>query len=116
MKRALLAVLALADCDVRNRSEHRWIGPLTASKPSPQCPSTKGVLTLRDGVVTFAPDEGTWVLTGTAGTKTLTATRSRPTSDHKLYKTDLQADWTEATIKGTYTTPDCTYRVDLASY
>lgn len=110
------ALLAMAACGVHDRSEHRWIGTLTAMKPAPQCPSIKAVLILRESVVTFAPDEGTWVLTGKATSNTLTATRSRPTPDHKLYKTDLQAEWTDATVRGTYTTPECTYRVDLASY
>ncbi len=111
------SVLLLANaCGIHDRTEYRWTGPLTAAKPGPQCPPTKGVLILRAGVVTFAPDEGVWVLSGAGGPKTLTATRSRPTSDHKIYKTDLQADWTDASVHGTYTTPDCTYHLDLARF
>ena len=109
---ALLSLLSLAACGVHYRPEHRWIGQLTA----PNCPTTKAVALLREGMVTFAPDEGTWVLSGTAGPKTLTATRARPTADHKIYKTELRAEWTDTTLRGTYTTPDCTYQVDLTSY
>lgn len=117
LARGLLApLLLLTACHVRDRTERRWIGPLTASQPTSQCPTTKGVLILREGIVTFAPDEGTWVLTGTGGSNTLTATRSRPIADHKIYRTDLQADWTEEAVRGTYKTPECTYRVDLRRY
>jgi len=92
----------------------RFIGDLTPTANATDCPTTRGVLVMRKGTVTFAPDEGTWVLDGVAGPETLSASRSRVTSDHKTYKTDLQARWSESAVQGTYTTPRCTYRVALA--
>jgi len=68
---------------------------------------------MRANQVTFAPDEGTWLLTGTATPGTLKATHSRPGADKKPYETTLDARWTEAEINGTYTTPRCTYKVTL---
>ena len=115
MKRTLLLVPPLlAACSFR--ADHRWAGALLPTQAAPQCRPTKAVLLIRDGNVTFTPDEGTWVLNGVAGPKTLAATRSRPTADHKVYKTDLQAEWSSAAVQGTYTTPECTYRVDLSPY
>ncbi len=109
-------LVALTGCSVHDRTENRWIGSLTTKQPSPNCPTTKGVLLLREGNITFAPDEGTWILSGTAGPKTMTAIRSRPIADHKIFKTEFQAEWTESAVHGTYVTPDCTYQVDLARY
>lgn len=111
----LAPLLLLIGCGITSRTEYRWIGPLTASNPA-QCPPTKGVLTMREGGVTFTPDEGTWVLSGTAGPDTLSASHSNPAPDHKLYKTELKAHWTRQSVRGTYTTPFCTYRVELARF
>ncbi len=112
----LLASLALTACSIRDRPESRFHGQLTPTAPSARCQPTQAVLLLRDGKFTFAPDEGTWVLEGLATSQNLEAKRSRPTPDHKSYDTELKATWTEAEIHGAYTTPFCTYRVDLTAY
>ncbi len=64
--------------------------------------------------VMFAPDEGTWVLSGSAGPATLEASQSRDNADHRRYETKLEATWTEAYVHGTYVTPRCNYRVELS--
>jgi hypothetical protein len=110
----LLVLLAASACGVHNRPQLRWIGQLTPTADAAHCPSSRGVLLLREGKVSFAPDEGTWVLEGTAGPGTLQATRTRFTPDHKTYETKLDAHWTESAVQGTYTTPLCSYRVDLS--
>ncbi len=70
---------------------------------------------MREGAVTFAPDEGTWLLTGTSTPDGhLQAEHSRRTSEAKrLYETKLEARWTEDAVNGTYTTPRCSYQVAL---
>src|SRR3954452_8549633 len=84
---SLLVLLAASACGVHNRPQLRWIGQLTPTADAAHCPSSRGVLLLREGKVSFAPDEGTWVLEGTAGPDTLQATRTRFTPDHKTYET-----------------------------
>ena len=107
--------LALAACGIRDRPELRYQGQITPTAPSSRCTPTNATASIRDGEITFAPDEGTWILQGKAEADTLSAHRSRPTPDHKSYDTAFKAQWTQAAIHGTYTTPFCTYRVDLTS-
>ena len=78
--------------------------------PVPEHAST---LTLQDASVVFAPDSGTWTLSGVATATTMQATRERPAPEHKTYKTELKAVWTDQTVRGTYMTPLCTYAVSL---
>ncbi len=108
--------LALAACSVRDRPEARFHGQLTPSATLARCPATDATLLVRDGKLVFTPDQGTWVLEGTATADTLAAKRSRPTPDHKSYDTELQAHWNPSEVHGAYTTPFCTYRVDLTAY
>jgi len=111
---ALLAVALLASaCDVRSRPQQRWVGQVTPTTAAPGCAATRGVLLMRETDVVFAPDEGTWVLYGTARPGTLTAAAGRIGADKKPYDTTLEANWTEAEVTGTYTTPRCTYKVTL---
>lgn len=110
----LLLSLPLAACSIHTRPQLRWIGEVTPTQPSNLCAPGRGVLVMREGKVSFAPDEGTWVLTGTATPGSLEASRSRVTPEHKSYDTKLEARWTEAEVNGTYTTPRCTYRVALS--
>lgn len=109
----VLALLLLAACGVRSRPELRWIGDVTPTASAPGCTTTRGVLQMREGDVVFAPDEGTWLLYGTATPGKLDAAASRIGADKKLYETTLQATWTETAVNGTYTTPRCTYKVAL---
>ena len=66
---ALLAlILALPACDLgfHSRAQLRWIGQVTPTTTGPTCAASTGVLLLRENQVIFTPDEGTWVLSGTA--------------------------------------------------
>ncbi len=111
---SLLLGLAASACTPRVSPDLRWIGKLTPKDNPTACPPTTAVIILHDGHVTFTPDEGTWVLTGTAtAAGAMEATRSRQTSGAKLYETSLEARWTESKVTGTYTTPRCTYAVAL---
>jgi hypothetical protein len=68
---------------------------------------------MRENKVTFAPNQGVWVLDGTAKGDTLEAFNGRVGPDRKNYDTLLQAHWTETEVAGTYTTPGCAYKVAL---
>jgi hypothetical protein len=109
----LLALILISACDVRSRPQQRWVGPVTPTSAAAGCAATRGVLLLRENDVVFAPDEGTWLLYGTAKPGTLTAAASRIGADKKPYDTTLEASWTEAEVSGTYKTPRCTYKVAL---
>lgn len=112
MKRALLPLLALAACTPPQTPPGRFLGQLTPTRPGPFCAPSRGSLLLRDGQVTFTPDEGVWVLSGTAlSNGTLEA--DRETVGKQAYATHLEARWTELEVTGTYTTPRCTYAVAL---
>ena len=115
LSRAVACVLlALAGCS-QTTPDYRWIGALTSSTPT-TCPPTRGVALLRNGAVTFAPDEGTWVLTGTATPDgKLEADRDRE-SAKTSFDTHLEGSWSPAQLIGTYTTPKCRYAVALKRY
>ena len=64
--------------------------------------------------MTFAPNEGTWLLTGKATPDgALEAEYTRENSDKTAYDTRLIARWTPDAVTGTYTTPRCTFHVAL---
>lgn len=105
-------LLTLANCASSGPTQ-RWIGDLTAPNPA-NCPTTRGVLLLKAGQATFAPSEGTWVLLGAVNDDgTIEADRDRRVSNTATYETKLVARRTEAAVVGTYTTPRCSYRVNL---
>ena len=114
--RIILLALALGACAAPSTPHGRWIGAVTPAAPSALCKPSRGVALLRDGEVTFTPDEGTWILLGTA-TKdgAIEASRDQPGSgrNRQPWATSLDARWTEAAVTGTYTTPRCTYSVAL---
>ncbi len=92
----------------------RYLGVVTPTNPGPICTPSKAVAQIRDGIVIFAPDEGTWILDGVANADgTLTADHARQAPSHQLYATTLEARWTTETVSGTYKTPRCTYTVAL---
>ena len=97
----------------------RWIGSLAPATPAPECPPVRGVAQAKDGHLLFAPNEGTWVLDGTAAPDgTVTAEHTRPavgrqSGNRQPYVTRLTGTWTPTTLDGTYTTPSCTYAVRL---
>lgn len=92
----------------------QFAGLLKASLSA--CPNTHATLIIQDDEVAFAPDDGTWVLQGYVRDGSIEANRSRPSFDHKMFTTKLKATQTDAKIVGTYTTPACTYAVDLTRF
>lgn len=111
----ILALLALSACASSSPTPAgRYLGAVTPANPGPLCTPSKAVAQIRDGIVIFAPDEGTWILEGVANADgTLTADHARQTPSRQLYATTLEARWTTDEVSGTYKTPRCTYTVTL---
>ena len=76
----------------------------------------QGTLVVQKDQVIFSPADTTWTLAGTILGEKLQLTRSRPSFDHKLYTTTLTATLSNDRIIGTYSTPTCTYAVDLKQF
>ena len=113
--RCILLLIPLGACTQSAGVSGRWIGPLTATPPNSACPETRGIAQIKANALIFAPDEGTWTLTGTLDPSgTVTATRTRPGADKKPYTTRLAATLTPQALTGTYTTPTCAYAVQLS--
>jgi len=111
----LAATLAVAACGIPSRRADRWTGPLTPTTPGPNCTPTRGMLQVTNGAVLFAPDEGTWLLNGTATPDgRIHADRSQPGTNAQAYETYLDGKWSADAVTGTYTTPRCTYTVQLS--
>ena len=114
LARAALPLLLLCSCGEGTLVNRRWIGPVTPTTPGKTCTPSTGVAQVTDGKVTFAPDQGTWVLLGTLSADgTILAEHTRPGADKQPYSTTLDAKWTPGLITGTYTTPRCTFTVSL---
>ncbi len=109
-------VAACSHLDIKQRAKLQWAGPLVATVNVAQCPRTQGTLVLQNTQVIFAPDDGTWTLAGTVRSNTIEAARSRSLPNHQVYATELRASWTGNKVQGTYTTPICTYTVDLTRF
>lgn len=103
--------IATTGCSIQHRPKMQYSGPLTSTSAS--CPKTQGTIVIQQGQVVFSPDEGTWTLEGEADSSGLIARHSRPSFDHKTFATELKATSTELKVVGTYTTPACTYAVNL---
>lgn len=99
---------------MHSRTRLRFTGDVTPTGNGTSCPKTEGTLVLLDRDVEFAPDNGTWVLSGTATPDgALQAEKTRESSGSSAYETLLIARWNEHTVTGTYTTPRCSFRVTL---
>ena len=114
---ALLGVgcaLLLGACSVQHRPKSQFAGKLTSTDPA--CPQTQGTLIIQNGQVVFTPADATWTLQGTATDDRINLERSRPSFDHKLYRTSLTATLSGDRVTGSYSTPSCTYAVDLGKF
>lgn len=113
--RAAPLLLALAGCTTGLHSG-RWIGPVTPAAPGPQCQASRGMLQ-RSGdttAVTFAPDEGAWLLRGAiAQDGAIDAERITTGANKQAYETRFVGKLAGNTITGTYKTPKCTFDVKL---
>lgn len=109
-----LALIALGACSSTPITNGRYIGAVTPTTPGPLCPATRGVAKVKDSIITFTPDEGTWVLQGSLEPDgTLSADRSQIGVNKQPWETTLEARWTLTSITGTYKTPRCNYTVTL---
>ena len=110
----LLTILGIAACAARSPDDGRWIGPVTPTTPGPTCIPTRAQLDIKGQTITFAPNEGTWILQGDISpTGRIEASKSTIGADKRPFKTTLAAQRTAARIEGTYTTPRCTFQVQL---
>lgn len=109
------AILLLAGgCSIQHRPKRQFAGKLVS--PDTACPPTQGTLIVQNDQAIFAPADTTWTLTGKALGEKLELTRSRPSFDHKLYATTLKATLSSERVTGIYSTPSCTYAVDLKQF
>jgi len=115
IQRPLILLATLAACTPHATGvSGRWIGPLTANPATPACPNTRGLAQVKTNALIFAPDEGTWILEGTvAPTGDVTASHTRQGANRQPYVTRLTGTLTSELLTGTYTTPTCTYTVQL---
>lgn len=112
---ASAAILLLTGgCSIQHRPKRQFAGKLQSSDAA--CPSTQGTLIIQNDQIIFSPADTTWTLTGKALGEKLEFTRSRPSFDHKLYATTLKATLSGDRVVGTYSTPSCTYAVDLKQF
>ena len=91
-----------------------WIGEVTPRAPGPACVKTRGIATIKDDRATFIPNEGTWILLGTAHADgRVDAERIQDGANRQPFETRLEGRWTSTTLTGTYTTPRCVFDVTL---
>jgi len=115
--RTLLLLLLPTACTTPVTPDAHYLGSLTPTAPSDLCKPGKAALRLQDGKALFIPDETTWTLTGTASaTGSVQAKRIEAGASKQPYATQLSGTWTAKTASGTYTTPRCTYAVQLTRY
>lgn len=107
-------LLLTGGCSIQHRPKRQFAGKLLS--PDAACPPTQGTLIVQNDQVIFSPADTTWTLTGIARGENLELTRNRPSFDHKLYATTLKATLSSDRVTGTYSTPSCTYAVDLKQF
>ena len=111
--RAVALATALSACSV-STTDGRYLGTTTPDRATNLCIPSRSTLQIApDGVVTYAPDEATWILKGTITNETITADRVTQGPNRQPYETTLTATRSNDTITGTYKTPRCTYTVTL---
>lgn len=119
MARSIIAagaaiLLLTGGCTIQHRPKRQFAGKLVSTDAA--CPPTQGTLIVQNEQAVFAPADTTWTLTGKALGEKLELTHSRPSFDHKLYATTLKATLSSDRVSGTYSTPSCTYTVDLKQF
>jgi hypothetical protein len=111
---SLYICVATTGCSIQHRPKLQYSGQLTSTSSS--CPKTRGTLIIQRDDVVFAPDDGTWTLDGKVSGSAVSASNSRPSFDHKTFATELKGTMTDKQVLGTYSTPSCTYTVDLTRF
>ena len=114
MKLQAAMLLGLAACSIPSAPATRFSGTVVPTAPGPLCPASHASLQIRDKVILFAPDEGTWILAGTLSPENnLIADKSRVGPNNQAYETTFEGRLEQANITGTYKTPRCTFNVTL---
>ncbi len=113
--RAFPLLLLLAACADPTTPDGLYAGTATPAAPSGLCRPGRASLRLHDGQALFVPEEATWSLPGAAKPDgTVTAERTGNGADKKPWPTRFAGTWTPGAVTGTYTTPRCTFAVQLA--
>jgi len=113
--RPLALLLLLAACAAPTTPTGRYAGTATPAAASALCKPAHASLQMHDGQALFVPDETTWSLPGTANPDgTVSAERTGSGADKKPWPTRFAGAWTLGQVTGTYTTPRCTFAVQLA--
>ena len=112
----ILPLLLASACASDGRPHGRWVGSVAPTTTGTTCTESRGVLQITQGSVMFAPDDGTWILRGSAEPDgAVVATRTQVGVNKQPFETKLEARWTAQTVKGTYTTPRCKFDVLLTA-
>lgn len=112
--RILIMFLLLTACAAPVTPDARYVGAATPTTGDGSCQAGRAVLRLRGGQAVFTPDETTWTLVGTATVGgALQAERVGHGANKQAYVTRLTGTWSELAASGVYTTPKCSYKVQL---
>ncbi len=114
MRWPLLALLALASCGGTPTTAGTWSGDVTPKSPTAVCARTRGTAQIMGDHLTFAPNEATWILSGTAEPGGhATAERIQIGANKQPFETRFEGTWSQTSLSGTYTTPRCVFDVSL---
>jgi hypothetical protein len=110
-----LALAAVTACAGPTTSpSRRYIGTATPSKIAPLCSPSKAEAQVRQDTIILAPDEGTWILQGLLSPDgRVSADKTEQAANKQPWSTSFVGHWTPTTINGTYTTPRCTFSIEL---
>jgi len=112
--RVLIVLVLLAACAAPVTPDARYVGAATPTTASAVCRAGRAVLRVREGQAVFTPDETTWTLVGTATAGgALQAERVGHGANRQTYVTRFTGTWSELAASGVYTTPKCSYNIQL---
>jgi len=107
-------IALLSGCGTLAPPTQTWVGPVTPKTSSAACGPSRGIARTSGDHLTFNPNEGTWILAGTAepGGRA-TAERIEIGANKLPYETRFEGRWAPDTLTGIYTTPRCTFDVQF---
>ncbi len=111
-----LALLSTA-CVSLSTPNGNYSGSINPTGISNSCEAVRAFLNIQNGRILFVPNDATWTLEGTAALDgKLQAERTGRSANKQPYSTRFTGTWAKESVSGTYTTPKCTYAVDLARH
>jgi len=112
--RILSILVLLTACGAPGTPDARYVGAATPTTGNTLCQAGHAVLRLHEGQAVFTPDETTWTLVGTATAGgALQAERVGHGTNKQTYVTRFTGTWSELAASGVYTTPKCSYNIQL---